>query len=82
MCSEIIESLQSPSEGAKFGLSNKLKEWTESPVKYKLTDMSNSIETPIDIDFFGGIDIGIELILATSEKLTLALALIFLILKD
>ena len=24
-------------------------------------DMSNSIETPIDIDFFGGIDIGIDI---------------------
>ena len=23
--------------------------------------MSNSIETPIDIDFFGGIDIGIDI---------------------
>ena len=26
-----------------------------------LPDMSNSIETPIDIDFFGGIDIGIDI---------------------
>ena len=24
-------------------------------------DMSNSIKTPIDIDFFGGIDIGIDI---------------------
>ena len=27
----------------------------------KESDMSNSIETPIDIDFFGGIDIGIDI---------------------
>ena len=26
-----------------------------------MTDMSNSIETPIDIDFFAGIDIGIDI---------------------
>ena len=26
-----------------------------------ISDMSNSIETPIDIDFLGGIDIGIDI---------------------
>ena len=28
---------------------------------YNVPDMSNSIETPIVIDFFGGIDIGIDI---------------------
>ena len=46
------------------------------------SDMSNSIETRIDIDFFGGIDIALTLILAIPEKLSLALTLIFLNLKD
>ena len=55
-------------------------------------DMSNSIETPIDIDFFGGIDIGIDIDsgypwkidigididFLNFERLTLALVLTFL----
>ena len=55
-------------------------------------DMSNSIETPIDIDFFGGIDIGIDIDsgypwkidigididFLKFERLTLALTLTFL----
>ena len=52
--------------------------------------MSNSIETPIDIDFFGGIDIGIDIDsgylwkidigidFLNFERLTLALVLTFL----
>ena len=54
--------------------------------------MSNSIETPIDIDFFGGIDIGIDIDsgypwkidigididFLKFERLTLALTLTFL----
>ena len=57
-----------------------------------LPDMSNSIETPIDIDFFGGIDIGIDIDsgypwkidigididFLKFERLTLALTLTFL----
>ena len=30
--------------------------------------MSNSIETPIDIDFFGGIDIGIDIDFLKCER--------------
>ena len=40
-------------------------------------DMSNSIETPIDIDFFGGIDIGIDIDFLNFERLTLELTLRF-----
>ena len=36
-----------------------------------MTDMSNSIETPIDIDFFAGIDIGIDIDFLKFERLTL-----------
>ena len=59
------------------------------PKILSLPDMSNSIETPIDIDFFGGIDIsividpgyplkidiGIDIDFLKFERLTLALAL-------
>ena len=57
-----------------------------------VADMSNIIETPIDIDFFGGIDIGIDIDsgypwkidigigidFLKFERLTLALTLTFL----
>ena len=40
--------------------------------------MSNSIETTIDIDFLGGIDIGIDIDFWDFEKLTLVWTLPFL----
>ena len=42
-----------------------------------MTDMSNSIESGIDIDFFGGIDIGIDIDFPEIRKLELTLTLIF-----
>ena len=40
-------------------------------------DMSNSIESGIDIDFFGGIDIGIDIDFPEIRKLALTLTSIF-----
>ena len=37
------------------------------------SDMSNSIETPIDIDFLGGIDIGIDIDFGYPWKIDMAL---------
>ena len=43
----------------------------------EVPDMSNSIESGIDIDFFRGIDIGIDIDFSEIRKLTLILTLIF-----